>query len=103
MPAPSAIDKLTAHAERAKGLMVKTEKVADQSGPILDNYDATLTRYMAHISDVNAREKQLAAQLQDIGNATDIIAGAFQDEKSDAAKTSSETKQQVNGGESPKS
>lgn len=104
VPAPSAIDKITEHAARAKSLMVKTESVAEQSGPILDNYDATLTRFMANLSDVAAREKQLAAVLQGMGNATDVIAGAFQDEKSDAAKTSGDTKQPgVVDGESPKS
>lgn len=98
VPAPSVIDKITEHAARAKSLMVKTESVAEQSGPILDNYDATLTRFMANLSDVAAREKQLAAVLQGMGNATEIIDGAFQ---GDAEKVA--TKTGSSNGESSKS
>lgn len=98
MATPAAIQKLTEHAGRAKRLMATTEDVATASGPILDNYEATLRRYMAHLSHVKQEEKDLAAVLQGMGNATDIIDGAFQDAKPDAAKASvGDEQQKVNG------
>jgi hypothetical protein len=94
MATPAAISKLTEHATRAKRLMATTEVAAEVSGPILDNYEATLTRYMAHLARVKQEEKDLAAMMQGMGNATEIIDGAFQNAKPDAAKASVGDEQQ---------
>jgi hypothetical protein len=98
MATPAAIAKLTEHATRAKALMADTANAADKAGPILDNYEATLRRFKAGLSEVAANEKELAAMLRDMGNATDIIGTAFQDEKPDAAKASMNGEQQKAGG-----
>lgn len=98
MATPAAIAKLTEHANRAKGLMADTEAVAVASGPILDNCEATLTRFKANLSRVKQEEKDLAAVLQGMGNATEIIDGAFQDAKPDAAKASIAGEQQKTDG-----
>lgn len=98
MATPAAISKLTEHAGRANKLMAQTEIVATASGPILDNYEITLARYMANLSRVKQEEKDLAAVLQGMGNATEIIDGAFPDEKPDAAKASvGDEQQKANG------
>jgi len=74
--------------------MADTASAAEKAGPILDNYEATLTRFKAGLSQVAANEKELAAMLAGMGNATEIIGSAFQDEKPDAAKASVNGEQQ---------
>ncbi len=88
MATPAAIARLTEHATRARALMRDTDSAADKAGPILDAYEATLTRFKAGLSQVSENEKVLAAMLAGMGNATDIIGSAFQDEKPGAAGAS---------------
>lgn len=95
MTTPAAITRLTEHAARAKSLMVATDKTAEVAGPILDNYEATLTRFKAGLSQVKENEKALAAVLQGMGNAGNIIDSAFQDAKPAAAQASVNGEQQV--------
>ncbi len=101
MTTPSSITKLTEHATRARTLLADTDNVADKAGPILDNYEATLTRFKAGLAQVKENEKALAAVLQGMGNATEIIGSAFQDEKPPAAQASTVNGQQADKANHP--
>ena len=90
----SAIDRLTAHAERASSLMADSASTDLKAGPILDNYESALTRFKAGLSEVNEKTKALEKALPALGNAAQIIGTAFQDEKPPAAETSTVNGQQ---------
>jgi hypothetical protein len=88
MTTPSAISRITAHAERSKQLMQSTDDADKVAGPILDEYEKSLGRFMAGVSDIDAKRKELDAALPAFGNAAVVLDAAFQDKKSPAAGTS---------------
>jgi hypothetical protein len=78
---PAEIGKLTAHAERAKKLMVRSSEVGQKAGPVLDSYEATLSLFEANISRVSKEDAALAAMMAAMGNAGPVLDAAFQDDK----------------------
>jgi exonuclease VII small subunit len=95
MTTPSAISRITAHAERASKLMDDTDKTDQMAGPILDEYEKSLKRFQAGVSDIDAKRKALDAALPAFGNAAALMDKAFQDEKPPAAGASVNGEQQV--------
>lgn len=93
MTTPSAISRITAHAERAGKLMQATDKTDQAAGPILDEYEKSLKRFQGGISDIDSKRRELDAALPALGNATAAMDAAFQDEKLTAAGASVVTEQ----------
>lgn len=94
MTTPSAIDRITAHAERVNDLMKKTDAAGEVADSVLNAYELSLGRFMAGVDQVNEKRKALDAVLPAMGNATTVLDKAFQDEKSPAAGTSVNDQQQ---------
>ena len=88
MTTPSAISRITAHAERASKLMANTDNLDKTAGPILDEYEKSLKRFEAGVMDIDSRRKELDAVLPAFGNAATVLDATFQDTKSSAAGTS---------------
>jgi hypothetical protein len=88
MTTPSAIDRITAHAERAGKLMEDTAQGDQIAGPVLDAYEISFRRFMAGVAAIDERRKALDAALPAFGNAAAVMDAAFQDKKSSAAGTS---------------
>jgi hypothetical protein len=76
---PAQIAKLTEQATRTKALMARSSTSGDRAKTVLDNFEGTLNRFDAGISQVDSQEKALAAQLQAMGNAAPVLDAAFPD------------------------
>lgn len=95
MTTPAAIDRITAHAERASTLMKDTDKAGEKAESVLNAYELSLDRFTSGIDAVDEKRKALDAALPAMGNAATVLDQAFQDEKTVAAKSSNGVEQQT--------
>ena len=80
---PAEIAKLTEQAKRGKVLMIASAAAGAKAGPILDAYEASLTRFVNNMDRVKSETIALDAAMAAMGNAGPILDAAFQDEESD--------------------
>lgn len=95
MTTPAAIDRITAHAERAGKLMERTDTSGEKADSVLNAYELSLTRFEAGVDQVDEKRRALDAALPAMGNAADVMDKAFQDKKTPAAQSSMNGEQQV--------
>lgn len=94
MTTPSAIDRITAHAERVSDLMKQTDAAGEVADSVINAYELSLGRFVAGVDQVNEKRRALDAVLPAMGNAADVMDKAFQDKKPPAAETSVKDQQQ---------
>lgn len=94
MTTPAAIDRITAHAERANKLMKQTDEAGTVADSVLNAYEASLGRFVSGVEQVDEKRKALDAALPAMGNAATVLDKAFQDEKPLAAEASVTEQQQ---------
>lgn len=81
MPTTAEIKKLTEHTFNIKGLLNRTAKVAENAGPIIEEYAENLGQFESHLRDVSRNSADLKALMADMGNASEAMREAFRDDK----------------------